>query len=205
MFDQFSDVVAAASTWAYLVVALFAMLDALLPVVPSETLVITAGVVAAGGDLALPLVVAAAAVGAFAGDNVGYALGYRFGPRASARFLAGERAARRVAWARRQLQRRGGELVVVGRFVPGGRTAVTLTAGMMRLPWPRFARSDILAAVLWATYAALLGYVGGKAFEKAPWKGLLVAFGVALAITIGVEGVRAVLSRGTGRVPGEGE
>ena len=42
----------------------------------------------------------------------------------------------------------------------------------------------------WAPYPAGLGYFGGKAFERAPWKGLLLAFRIALAVTGGVEGVR---------------
>ena len=69
MFNQFTHLVAEASGWAYAVVFVFAFLDALLPVVPSETAVITAGVVAATGHLSLLLTLAAAACGAFAGDN----------------------------------------------------------------------------------------------------------------------------------------
>jgi membrane protein DedA with SNARE-associated domain len=48
----------------------------------------------------------------------------------------------------------------------------------------------VIAGVVWAAYAALLGYFGGKAFEHAPWKGLLLAFGIALAVTVAVEVVR---------------
>ena len=69
MFGQFTRLVSDASGWAYGIVFLFAFLDALVPVVPSEASVITAGVVAAAGGLYLPLVVAAAAGGAFLGDN----------------------------------------------------------------------------------------------------------------------------------------
>jgi membrane protein DedA with SNARE-associated domain len=52
-----------------------------------------------------------------------------------------------------------------------------------------------MAAVLWASYAALLGYFGGQAFEQQPWKGLLLALGVAFAITLGVEAIRYALGR----------
>ena len=121
--------------------------------------------------------------------------GQRFGDRARRRFFAGERGTRRVAWARRQLHARGAELIVVGRFVPGGRTAVTLTAGTTRYPWQRFARYDLLAAALWSTYAAMLGFLGGKAFEDAPWKGLVLALGVALLITVMVEATCALRRR----------
>jgi len=195
MFSQLSDLVAQASTWAYVILALFATLDAIVPIVPSETAVITAGVLASTGDLVLPLVIGCAAVGAFVGDNAVYLLGRQYGERARQRFLSGRRGAASYEWARRQLGRRGGELIVVGRFIPGGRTAVTLTAGTTGFPWPRFIRYDLLAGVIWASYAALLGYFGGKAFEHSPWKGLLLAFGVALLVTLGTEAVRALRRR----------
>lgn len=193
MFNHFTDVIAAASLWAYLIIAVFSMLDAVLPIIPSETAVITAGVAAAtAGALSLPVVIGCAAVGAFAGDNCGYLLGWRFGDWAQQRFLSGETGARRLAWAQRQLDRRGGELIIAGRFIPGGRTAVTLTAGLTRFPWRRFAFFDVIAALLWANYAALLGYLGGTAFRADPWKGLALAFGIALAVTGTIEAARAV-------------
>jgi membrane protein DedA with SNARE-associated domain len=187
MFNQFTRLVAEASGWAYAVVFVFALLDALLPVVPSETAVITAGVVAATGPLSLPLVVAAAASGAFAGDNAAYALGYRFGPYAKARYFRGQKGRTSIRWAERQLAQRGGELIVVGRFIPGGRIAVTLTAGAAQYQWPRFAVFDAIAGLLWASYSALLGYFGGKAFEHTPWAGLLLALAIAFAVTAAIE------------------
>ena len=69
VFHTFTQMVADASGWAYLIVFLFAILDAVVPLVPSETAVITAGVVAANGDLSLALIIPAAATGAFIGDN----------------------------------------------------------------------------------------------------------------------------------------
>jgi membrane protein DedA with SNARE-associated domain len=195
VFGEFTDFVAEASGWAYVVIVLFAFLDALVPVVPSEATVITAGVVAADGDLLLGIVIATAALGAFLGDNSGYYVGHRFGERAKKRYFGGEKARRRVAWAERQLEERSGELIVVARFIPGGRTLVALTAGTVGFPWKRFAVLDVIAALAWALYAALLGYFGGRAFETAPWKGLLLALGIALTVTTGTELVRALLKR----------
>jgi membrane-associated protein len=190
VFDQFTDLVANASGWAYAIVFILALLDALVPVVPSETSVITAGVVAASGDLSLPLVIAGAAGGAFAGDNTAYLLGRRFGSRVEARFFRGEKSRKRIDWAERQLTERGGELIVVARFIPGGRTAVTLSAGLLRFPYRRFALFDAVAGITWACYAALLGYLGGRAFEHDAWKGLLLAFAIAFTVAGGVELVR---------------
>jgi membrane-associated protein len=195
VFGQFTQLVSEASGWAYGIVFLFAFLDVLVPVVPSEASVITAGVVAAAGGLYLPLIIVAAACGAFLGDNTAYLVGRRFGTRATKHFLRGGKAQKTLDWAERQLTQRGGELILGARFIPGGRTAVTLAAGTLAFPWRRFAVFDAIAALIWALYASLLGYFGGRAFENAPWKGLLVALGIAFAVAVGVEIVRWYLRR----------
>jgi membrane protein DedA with SNARE-associated domain len=188
MFHQFTQLVADASGWAYLILFLFAFLDALVPIVPSETAVITAGVVAASGDLSLGLIIPAAAAGAFLGDNTAYLIGRRFGGRATDRFFSGEKATARMAWAEVQLSERGGELIVVARFIPGGRTAVALSAGTLGYAWRRFVVFDLAATLIWASYAALLGYYGGRTFES--FWGLALALTTAFAIAGGIELVR---------------
>jgi membrane protein DedA with SNARE-associated domain len=52
-----------------------------------------------------------------------------------------------------------------------------------------------VAGVIWATYAALLGYFGGKTFENHPFYGVLVALGIALALGLVVEVVRHARAR----------
>jgi membrane-associated protein len=182
MFAHLTQLVSDASGWAYAVIALVALLDAVVPILPSETVVITAGVLAADGKLWLPAIVATAAVGAFAGDNLAYLIGRRFGTRLVDRFFRSEKGRGRIDWAKKQLRERGGQLIVTGRFIPGGRTAITLSAGLLRYPWRRFAAFDGLSAVVWALYASLLGYFGGQAFEHAPWKGLLLALALGFAL-----------------------
>ena len=56
-----------------------------------------------------------------------------------------------------------------------------------------------MAAFVWALYAALLGYFGGRAFEHAAWKGLLLALGTGFAVAGLVEAVRWVLRRRRGQ------
>ncbi|HEY7018879.1 MAG TPA: DedA family protein, partial [Gaiellaceae bacterium] len=154
MFGHFTELVADASGWAYAILFVLALLDAIVPVVPSETSVITAGVVAAAGDLSLPLVILFAAAGAVAGDNLSYFIGHRYGTRINDRFFRSDKAKERVAWAHRQVQERGGELIVVARFIPGGRTVVTLSAGTLRYPWRKFIVFDAIAGLTWAAYAS---------------------------------------------------
>jgi len=167
-------------------------LDAFFPLVPSETAVITAGTLAATGDLLLWAVIPAAALGAFAGDNVSYGLGALFGERAAKRLFRGEQGRRRLQKAQRLLDRYGALVIVLARFVPGGRTVTTFAAGTLDLTWRRFALYDAIAVTVWAVYAAMLGYLGGAAFREDLWKALLLGFGIAVAVTGVIELVRRV-------------
>jgi membrane protein DedA with SNARE-associated domain len=195
MFDRLTELVSGA-WWSYLVLFAVSYLDAIVPIVPSETLVVTAGVLSSSGDMHLPLVILFAATGAFLGDNTAYLIGRHYGEPIKRRFFSSDKAKKRLAWADHQLEERGGEIIVVARFIPGGRTAVTLSAGGLKMPWKRFATFDAIAVTVWASYAALLGYVGGKRFEDAPWKGLVVALSLAFAVAGGVELVRWLMRRG---------
>ena len=148
---------------------------------------VAAGVLAGAGELSIGLVLAAAAAGAFVGDGTTYVVGRTLGDRAAARLLSGAKARRRLAQAERILASRGGYVIVVSRFIPGGRTVTMLTAVVTRMPSRTFVGFAALAAAIWASYADVLGYVGGRTFEEHPWQGLLVALGLAGAIGIGLE------------------
>jgi membrane-associated protein len=190
VFNQFVDWVAG-EWWSYLVVFSVSLLDAFFPFVPSETVVITAGVVASSGDLNLLLVILCAAAGAIAGDNVSYWIGALVGERTVKKLFRSDKARHGFEWAERQLERRGFYLIIIARFIPFGRIAVTFSSGYTHgMTWRRFIVADVIAGFVWATYAALLGYIGGKQFEQDPWKGLILAFVVAVGIALTVELVR---------------
>lgn len=190
MFDQFLEWVSG-EWWSYAVIFAVAMLDAFFPIVPSESVVITAGVVASTGDLDIYLVILLAAAGAIVGDNISYGIGSWLGEHTVKRIFKGDKSRKGFEWAERQLEERGTYLIIVARFIPGGRTAVTFAAGYVHtFPWRRFIVADVIAGIVWATYAALLGYFGGKQFEEAPWKGLVLAFVLAVGVALTVELVR---------------
>jgi membrane protein DedA with SNARE-associated domain len=111
------------------------------------------------------------------------------------RMTPGTRRYAAVLWARQALAERGGLVLVVARYVPGGRTAVTLTMGSVRYPLRQFSGFAALAAVSWGIYCSLVGYIGGKAFEDNPLKGVVLGIGLALAVTLVVEVVRHRLKK----------
>jgi membrane protein DedA with SNARE-associated domain len=180
---------------SYLIAFVLPCLDAVLPVVPSETVIIAFGVATAGStDPRILLLVLCAAVGAFAGDNLSYLIGWRFGPWATRRFFSGEKGAARKDWAERSLTRFGMGLIIVCRFIPGGRTAVTLSCGLVGYSWRRFLVATSISGVVWASYAFLAGRIGGKAFEGMPLLGFAVAFGAALVVSGLVEAIRRLIA-----------
>jgi membrane-associated protein len=178
------------SWWIYLALFGFAALDGFFPAIPSETLVVTAGVFAATGGPNLYVVIAMAAAGAFLGDHVSYALGRGAGGRLLDRFEPGTKRHKMSMWAREALEERGGLVLIVARYVPGGRTAVTLTMGAVRYPLRNFSVFAGLAAASWGLYCSMVGYIGGKAFEDNPFKGVALGIGLALGVTLIVEVVR---------------
>jgi len=184
------------SAWSYGIIFGVAALDGFFPLVPSETTVIAAGVLASSGKLSIALVILAAAAGAVVGDNVSFWIGKLLGERIAERAFAGSRR-KHLDRAHQMIEERGGYLILIARFIPGGRTAATFACGTLDWEWIRFIKYDIAAGLVWGSYAGLLGYFGGKTFKDSPFKGFLVAFGIALAITGGVELVRWIRKRET--------
>jgi membrane-associated protein len=179
------------SPWVYLVIFGLTLVDGFFPAVPGEAAVITGAVLSAdGGHPNLIAVIVTAAVGALAGDHISYAIGRGGGANRLARFPANSRRRSSSEWARRALEMRGGLILTTARYVPGGRTAVTLTMGAVRYPRRSFLLFDGIATSTWAIYCGLLGYFGGLAFERDPVRGILLGVGLSVVITFGLEGIR---------------
>jgi len=104
--------------------------------------------------------------------------------------VRGERGRELYESSKKQLSLRGPTIIVVGRFIPGGRTITTFACGTTGYPYPAFFAADSLAALSWATYTALLGYIGGNAFRDALWQPLLIGLVVAFALGAAAEAWR---------------
>jgi membrane protein DedA with SNARE-associated domain len=156
---------------------------AVVPLAPTEAVLIGYGVLAAAGELPLGWVIVVAAVGCTIADFVNFGLGRGLGVRALKRFnrSAGSRAL--VSWTAGQLADRGESVLVAIRFVPGGGIVGAVLAGSLRWPRRRFAPVAVIGAALWSAYAALLGYVGGQVVSE-PVLALVISLGVALVISV---------------------
>ena len=184
IFESLTDI--STSQWFYLIIFSVALLDSVVPVVPSESMVIVGGVAAGLGDLEIPFVIVVAAIGAFLGDNMSYIIGRKASGSIDRRYRRTEKGAKRLDWAHSQLVNRGGPLLITARFIPGGRTH-------QNQRW--FAKWVGIAAVIWASYASLLGFIGGKTFKDNHAMAFGVAFAMALAATGMIELVRHFRNR----------
>ena len=164
----------------YLVIFALCAIDPLLPILPAEAAVTAAAVLAGQGQLSIVAVMLAAGLGAFVGDNVVYWIGRAAGRPLVAKVLRGRTD--RLETVEEQFRRSGGILIVIGRFIPGGRTAVAVSAGVLHFSWPRFLAWDAFAAVIWAFQATLPGYIGGVVVEDRPWLAMIVGFGLSLLL-----------------------
>lgn len=194
MFESLVDL-ASGSAWTYVLVFGLATLDVLAPILPSESVVVAAAALAASGRLNVAVVAAAAAAGALLGDNIAFVCGRLLDTRMRRWLEATPRRRERLGWAEHQLDRRGGTIIIGSRFIPGGRTATMIAAGLLEMPWRRFVVFDIAAAVIWALYGTAIGYFGGTAFEDEPIVGVGVALVLALVAGAAIEGGRRLVGR----------
>lgn len=166
----------AGSPWIYPSVGGVSFLDAIFPVVPSESVVIASGTAAAQtGSPILALIWVAAVVGAWCGDQVTYTIGQLVDVR-RVPLLRGEKGRAVVHWAEHALEHRGTSFIIAARFIPMGRIAVNLSAGALRYPRRRFMVIDAIAVSIWAAYGIGLGTLAGNLVEG----NLLLSIGVGV-------------------------
>ncbi|MCA2219331.1 DedA family protein [Jidongwangia harbinensis] len=196
----------ATPAWAYLAIFGFLAIDAMVPVVPIQAIMITSGALTVYGNLSLPLVIAVGALGMFAGDSIAFVLGRtagqsgnnhwlgvrlaalrsRFAPKHEDGLPTTSRTRRAAARATRGLRRPGPLVLLLCRFVPGGRMAAGYHAGRSSYPIKFFVAYDGGAALAWATYGGLVGHIGGTAVTQSAWR--LFAIAATAAVIFGTAG-----------------
>ncbi|GAB2926427.1 hypothetical protein GCM10027280_12180 [Micromonospora polyrhachis] len=185
--------------WAYLALVGLLAIDVFVPIIPTQALMITGGALTIYGGLSLPVTIVTGALGVFAGDLAGYLLGRRGHRRRREQAerrrmtnrapLSQSNRGRQAANRARQLANRYGHhlrqpgplVILLCRFVPGGRMLVCYHAGRGHYPYRRFLTYEAMAAVGWAAYGGLVGHLGGSALAGSGWLLALIA-GAAAAV-----------------------
>jgi membrane-associated protein len=130
---------------------------------PGDSLLITAGLVAQRGQLDLPMLMVVLVVAAIAGDATGYWIGRRAGARLFQREDSRFFKRRHLQRAEAFYARHGGKTIVLARFMPFVRTFAPSVAGAAGMPYPRFALYNVVGGVAWVVSMTLLGYLLGEA------------------------------------------
>lgn len=166
------------SIWLYPSVFAVALFDAVIPIFPSESVVIgSASAWQSVGHPNLFFLFAVAAAGAWCGDQTAYFIGTRVDVR-SIKFFRRPKVLAALDWAEHSLEHRGALYIIAARFIPMGRVAVNLTAGALRYPHRRFMAIDAVATSIWAAWGILIGTVAAS----------LLGNNLLLSIAVGVTG-----------------
>jgi membrane protein DedA with SNARE-associated domain len=147
----------------YWVVAAVVGLEAMGLPLPGETVLVVAAVIAGTtGHLDISGVIAAAAMGAILGDNVGFWLGREYGYRLLLRY--GPRVGMphsRIKLGQYLFLRHGSKVVFFGRFIALFRVLAAVLAGANRMPWRRFLLANASGGIIWAATFGLGAYLLG--------------------------------------------
>jgi len=156
-------------------------------ILPGETAVLVAGVVASQGHVNVVLVAALVVAAAITGDSVGYLIGRRYGESLmTLPILKHRRGA--LDRALEGLRRRGPVYVFIGRFTAFLRAVMPGLAGMSQMHYRRFLIANALGGIIWGISFTLLGYFAGAALARiekyASWMGLSVLIVMILFFVI---------------------
>lgn len=168
----------------YPLLSLLITIDALCPLVPSETVLNLAGAFsAAQGVPDVKWVMGAAAIGAIIGDNLCFMLGGRLINLVN-RLDPESRAGKAITWVRENMNQHGGITIIVARFLPWARWVATILLGSVRFNWFLFLIYDTIGVALWVLISVGVGYLGGTLFSDFPLLAMVV--GVILGSLVGL-------------------
>ncbi len=193
MLERVINTAALLGNWGYLVFFLAAFLESsafLGLIVPGESIVVVAGLLASQGRLDLGYAIAAVSLGAILGDTFGYILGRGLGRgyfERNGRFLFFRMS--HIEKAETYFRLHGGKTIFLGRFIGFLRAMAPFAAGVSKMPYGRFFFYNVTGGVLWAAAFTSLGYFFGlswRAVEKwAGRAGVFVFFILAVLAGLG--------------------
>lgn len=128
---------------------------------PGDTLLFSAGILAAAGNLPIALTIGVIAFAAILGDNIGYHIGNKLGPRL---FKKDSLVFRHeyIMRAEKFFEKYGTKTMLLAHFVPVVRTFAPVTAGAARMDYRIFFIFDAIGVIAWSFLITLLGYFLGS-------------------------------------------
>ncbi|MGH7265621.1 MAG: VTT domain-containing protein [Candidatus Rokuibacteriota bacterium] len=172
---------------------------------PGDSLLFTAGLVAAAGHLDIWALNGLLIAAAIAGDSVGYAIGYRAGPRIFRKEKSRWFARDHLIRTREFYERHGGKTIVLARFIPIIRTFAPVVAGVGRMEYRRFLFYNVFGGIGWVASLTWAGYLLGQTVPDIDRHiHLIVGIIIVLSVLpIGIEWWKARVRARRGAVPSE--
>jgi membrane-associated protein len=130
---------------------------------PGDSLLVTAGLFAARGDLGLWSIFLFVSLAAIVGDTVGYTIGARTGPKIFTREDSLLFHKKHLITTKEFYDRYGGVTIIIARFMPIVRTFAPLVAGVGGMEYRRFVFYNVAGGIGWVVSMTSLGYFLGKA------------------------------------------
>ncbi len=174
------------ATYSYLAVLVLVGIESIGVPVPGETMLVAAAIYAGTTHkLNISFIIAAAAVGAIVGDNIGYWIGHAGGYRLLrryGRYVGLDEPKLKVG--RYLFQRHGSKVVFFGRFIALLRALAAFLAGTNHMPWPEFLLANAGGGLAWSLIFGLGGYLLGDNITRleGPLRWIAIAFAVIFTL-----------------------
>ena len=161
----------------YAVIFGFVVLDAVIPIFPSESLLTTGSNLAAqtGSNIELWRLIVAGSLGAIIGDSLLYWLSRTVLRRSMSKQVEKAQQNEKVARSMEVMSHTAPLLIVFGRFVPGLRFMVGATMGLTKFNYPKFLLWDSIGGILWASYTCIFSYAVASVIQDKPFISIVVS------------------------------
>jgi membrane-associated protein len=173
--------------WGLVFVGTALLVGLVIPFITGDTLLFSSGIIAAAAGTEINIWVLAIGTGlaAFLSDQVGYAVGLRWGRPVLDR-RGGRRTQAMIARADRYYRLYGWWSVVVGRFIPWGRVFIPILAGAARMRFPRFATANLVGTLVWGVGITVIGYFAASSPQIKDVSYVIAAVCIVASIVAGV-------------------
>jgi len=165
LFHRIYDVESLVRTGGVIVLVVIVFVETGLLVgffLPGDSLLVTAGIFAATGELDIVMLNTTLSLAAIAGDSVGYGIGARTGPKIFSREDSVLFNRKHLLSAKEFYERHGGFTIFIARFMPIIRTFAPVVAGVGAMKYRKFIAYNIFGGIFWVMTMTLTGYFLGK-------------------------------------------
>jgi len=179
------------AVWGLVFVGTALFVGLIIPFLTGDSLLFAAGIIAGTASAHISIWILAAGVGvaAFAGDQVGFWMGRRFGKPVLTR-RGGPWVRKAVARTERFYELFGWWSVVIGRYIPWGRVFISPIAGISKMSYPRFATANIVGAFTWAVAITVIGYFAASNPQVRVASYIIAGAVIAISVVAGIRAWR---------------